>query len=60
MLIDSNELTGSIPTEVGLLVSSLIIMIDNNAMADSIPTEVGFLTNLTELYLSKHFISIFL
>ena len=33
-------------------------MTDNNIMSDSIPSEVGLLTGLTELSLSKRFISI--
>ena len=35
-------------------------LIVDNELTGSIPTEVGLLTELTALYLSKHFISIYL
>jgi Leucine-rich repeat (LRR) protein len=48
-----NQLTGSIPSELGLLNQTLVelILLDNK-LAGSIPSELGLLTHLNDLYLA--------
>ena len=52
-LIAENELTGSIPTEVGSLTTLEIYLIAENGLTGSIPTEIGSLTKLERLFLCK-------
>lgn len=45
--VSNNQLTGSLPTELGLLLSSLIwLQLGNNLFTGTIPTELGQLTAL--------------
>ena len=46
-----NDLTGSIPEELGLLTQLQQLNLGGNRLTGSIPTELGQLTELTELYL---------
>jgi hypothetical protein len=47
----TNELTGSIPPEIGNLTNLTLLLLYNNQLTGSIPSEIGNLTNLTKLVL---------
>jgi len=47
----SNQLTGTIPPELGNLTSLQTLYLDHNQLTGTIPPELGNLTNLTDLYL---------
>ena len=49
-----NELTGSIPPEIGNLTNLTFINLGLNELTGSIPPEIGNLTNLTRLYLGSN------
>jgi Leucine-rich repeat (LRR) protein len=46
-----NQLTGSIPPEIGNLTNLTWLDLGNNGLTGSIPPEIGNLTNLTHLNL---------
>ena len=50
--LSSNELTGSIPSEIGILTNLTSLNLSGNELTGSIPPEIGNLTNLTYLNLS--------
>ena len=47
-----NELTGSIPLEIGNLANLERLYLNNNQLSGEIPPEIGDLTNLERLYLN--------
>jgi len=47
----NNQLTGSIPPEIGNLTNLTYLNLGNNQLTGSIPSEIGNLTNLTSLSL---------
>lgn len=49
--LDSNEIVGEIPSEIGLLTELASISITNSTLSGSIPTEFGTLTGLRRLWL---------
>ena len=50
--LDSDSLTGSIPSQIGQLVSlTYLELVYNNALTGSIPSEIGLLTSLRDLRL---------
>jgi Leucine-rich repeat (LRR) protein len=49
--LESNQLTGSIPAELGNLSNLESLSLDYNQLSGSIPAELGNLSNLSELYL---------
>jgi len=49
--IDYNQLTGSIPSEIGNLTNLLKLSLHYNQLTGSIPQEIGNLTNLIRLFL---------
>jgi Leucine-rich repeat (LRR) protein len=51
LYLPRNSLTGSIPTELGLLGNLMGLNLSGNSLTGSIPTELGLLSNLTDLYL---------
>ena len=52
---DENSLTGTLPTQLGLLTNLINLEVDvNPELSGSLPTELGRLTKLTELDLGKH------
>ena len=50
--LDSNELSGPIPPELGNLASVTVLWLDGNKLSGPIPPELGALANLEELRLS--------
>jgi len=51
LLLGTNNLVGTIPTEIELLVNLSVFNLHENQLSGSIPPEVGSLTNLTYLNL---------
>ena len=49
MLFRSNDLTGSIISEISLMTQLERLSIDKNALSGSIPSEIGLMTALTRL-----------
>jgi Leucine-rich repeat (LRR) protein len=54
LYLHNNQLTGSIPSEIGNLTNLTYLWLSNNQLTDSIPPEIGSLVNLTWLYLSTN------
>ena len=52
--LDSNNLTGEIPSELGSLTSLTRLSLSNNNLTGSIPPQLGNLENLTELSLDSN------
>lgn len=55
--LKENNLTGSIPAELGQLTSLQFLSLDTNNLSGNIPAELGNLTNLDYLYLSGNQLS---
>ena len=55
--LDYNQLSGSIPAELGNLPNLQVLDLTNNQFSGSIPAELGNLTNLTYLYLGYNQLS---
>jgi Leucine-rich repeat (LRR) protein len=51
MWLDANSLTGSIPTEIGLLTELASLSITNGTLTGEIPTEMGNLLGLRRAWL---------
>ncbi|GJP56328.1 hypothetical protein CLOM_g15390 [Closterium sp. NIES-68] len=49
-----NEITGSIPVEMGDLSNLKALQLQNNSLSDAVPDEIGLLANLTSLDLSSN------
>ena len=52
-----NNLTGSIPSQLGNLTELEVLYLNHNKLTGSIPTEIGNLSNLTELWLQGNQLS---
>jgi len=50
----NNQLTGSIPPEIGNLTNLIILSLNSNQLTGSIPPEIGNLTNLEGLWLQSN------
>ena len=50
----NNQLSGSIPEELGNLSNLTVLYLNNNQLTGSIPEELGNLSNLTVLYLNNN------
>jgi len=57
LFLRSNQLTGSIPTELGNLTNLIYLYLDDNQLTGSIPTQLGNLTNLITLSLYSNQLS---
>jgi Leucine-rich repeat (LRR) protein len=57
LTLNSNRLTGSIPSEIGNLTNLTYLYLSSNQLSGSIPPEIGNLTNLKYLYLSYNQLS---
>lgn len=51
MWLDSNDVTGTIPTDIGLLTELASVSMTNATLTGPIPTEMGNLANLRRLWL---------
>ncbi|GLT60084.1 hypothetical protein SLA2020_328680 [Shorea laevis] len=57
VLFDSNNLSGPIPSTLGLVQSLQVIRFDNNSLSGSVPSNLNNLTSLQDLYLSNNNLS---
>ena len=57
LLLDSNQLSGAIPSELGNLTNLTDLWLDSNQLDGGIPPELGNLTNLTDLILHNNELS---
>ena len=57
LILDTRELTGTIPAEVANLSELTYLNLSHNRLTGSIPSELGDLSNLTELWLSENQLS---
>ena len=58
LILGYNNLSGTIPTEIGNLKELTQIYLDNNKLSGSIPTEIGNLKNLKILLISNNCLNI--
>ncbi|MDE2963436.1 MAG: hypothetical protein OXU26_05965, partial [Acidobacteriota bacterium] len=52
--LNDNQLTGSIPAELGNLVNLRFLVLDYNQLTGAIPAELGDLANLQNLWLANN------
>jgi len=52
LILGDNKLSGSIPSELGLLTNVEVIYLSDNDLSGSIPSKLGLLTNVKGIYLS--------
>ena len=57
LYLHNNQLSGSIPKELGNLTNLEVLRLYGNELSGSIPTELGNLVNLTELNLGGNQLS---
>jgi len=57
MWLDGNDITGSIPTEIGLMTSLASFSLANSTLTGKIPTELGNLNQLRRLWLFNNQLS---
>jgi hypothetical protein len=51
MWLDANSITGTLPTQLGLLTEMASLSLTNGTLAGTIPTELGNLSGLRRLWL---------
>ncbi|XP_076914746.1 leucine-rich repeat receptor protein kinase HPCA1-like [Bidens hawaiensis] len=54
LLLENNNLTGTIPSTLGLVTSLTVVRLDKNCLTGSVPSNINNLTNTTEMYLSNN------
>nr|DAD38792.1 TPA_asm: hypothetical protein HUJ06_013114 [Nelumbo nucifera] len=54
VLLDGNQLTGSIPSTLGLVKTLEVVRLDRNSLTGTIPSNLNNLTNVQELHLSNN------
>nr|XP_023895136.1 probable leucine-rich repeat receptor-like protein kinase At5g49770 [Quercus suber] len=54
VLLDGNQLTGSIPSTLGLVQALEVLRVDGNALSGPVPSNFNNLTNLTQMFLSNN------
>ncbi|KAF5736538.1 leucine-rich repeat receptor-like protein kinase [Tripterygium wilfordii] len=57
VLFDSNQLTGRIPSTIGLVQTLEVLRLDRNSLTGSIPSTISNLTNINELHLALNQLS---
>ncbi|KAK7844599.1 putative leucine-rich repeat receptor-like protein kinase [Quercus suber] len=53
-LLDGNQLTGSIPSTLGLVQTLEVLRIDRNALSGPVPSNFNNLSNLNQMFLSNN------
>ncbi|KMT07851.1 hypothetical protein BVRB_6g145490 [Beta vulgaris subsp. vulgaris] len=54
MLLDNNQLSGNIPSTIGLVKSMEVLRLDWNSFSGSVPSNISNLTNVTDMLLSNN------
>uniref|UniRef100_A0A2N9EYY4 Protein kinase domain-containing protein n=1 Tax=Fagus sylvatica TaxID=28930 RepID=A0A2N9EYY4_FAGSY len=54
LIFNGNQLTGSIPSTLGLVQSLQVLRLDGNALSGPVPSNFNNLTSLTQMYLSNN------
>ncbi|XP_023895108.2 leucine-rich repeat receptor protein kinase HPCA1 isoform X3 [Quercus suber] len=54
VLLDGNQLTGSIPSTLGLVQTLEVLRIDRNALSGPVPSNFNNLSNLNQMFLSNN------
>ncbi|XP_050261520.1 leucine-rich repeat receptor protein kinase HPCA1-like [Quercus robur] len=54
VLLDGNQLTGSIPSTLGLVQALEVLRVDGNALSGPVPSNFNNLTNLSQMFLSNN------
>ncbi|XP_021866986.1 leucine-rich repeat receptor protein kinase HPCA1 isoform X2 [Spinacia oleracea] len=57
VILNENQINGSIPETLGLVRNLTVIRLDRNSFSGSVPQNLSMLTNVTELYLSNNNLS---
>ncbi|KAJ9162730.1 hypothetical protein P3X46_022486 [Hevea brasiliensis] len=57
VLFDSNKLTGSIPSTLGLVQTLEVVRLDRNSLTGPVPSNLSKLTNVSDLFLSNNKLS---
>jgi len=57
LCLSNNDLTGTLPSEIGILTNLQRIQLDRNQLYGSIPSEIGHLSRLTHLNISYNMLS---
>ncbi|XP_057989044.1 leucine-rich repeat receptor protein kinase HPCA1-like [Hevea brasiliensis] len=57
VLFDSNKLTGSIPSTLGLVQTLEVVRLDRNSLTGPVPSNLNKLTNVSDLFLSNNKLS---
>ena len=52
--LTENSLSGTIPTEIGLLTKLWMLNLQRNMLSGTIPTEIGKLTRVSSVYLERN------
>eukprot|EP00978_Attheya_sp_CCMP212_P033746 scaffold137774_cov43-Attheya_sp.AAC.1 len=56
-MLDSNFLTGMIPTEIGMLSNLIELRLSHNTLKGTIPSEIGQITGLRGIHLSFNYLT---
>ncbi|XP_062017587.1 leucine-rich repeat receptor protein kinase HPCA1-like isoform X2 [Rosa rugosa] len=57
LIFDRNNLSGSIPSTVGLVQTLLAVRLDGNSLSGRVPSSLNNLTNVSELHLSNNMLT---
>ncbi|XP_021732401.1 probable leucine-rich repeat receptor-like protein kinase At5g49770 [Chenopodium quinoa] len=57
VILNENQLNGSIPETLGLVRNLTVIRLDRNSLSGSVPQNLSMLTNVSELYLANNNLS---
>lgn len=51
--LDDNDFTGTIPSEIGNMISLTFLLLNRNKLKGNVPTELGFVTDLRKCRISS-------